>query len=34
MIAAHSLAMGTILVSSDRVFGRVKDLKLENWARP
>jgi hypothetical protein len=26
--------MGTILVSSDRVFGRVKDLKLENWARP
>jgi tRNA(fMet)-specific endonuclease VapC len=34
MLAAHSLAMGTILVSSDRVFGRVKDLKLENWARP
>ena len=34
MIAAHSLALGTILVSSDRVFGRVKDLKVENWALP
>src|SRR3954463_1165155 len=34
MIAAHSLALGTILVSSDRVFRRVKDLKLEDWTRP
>src|ERR1700752_3578054 len=31
MIAAHSLALGATLVSSDRVFGRVKDLKLEDW---
>src|SRR6185437_2854202 len=28
MIAAHSLALGTTLVSSDHVFGRLKDLKL------
>jgi tRNA(fMet)-specific endonuclease VapC len=34
MIAAHSLALGTTLVSSDRVFRRVKDLKLEDWSRP
>jgi tRNA(fMet)-specific endonuclease VapC len=34
MIAAHSLALGTILVSSDRVFRRVKELKLEDWTRP
>lgn len=33
MIAAHSLALGTTLVSSDRVFRRVKELKLEDWAR-
>jgi tRNA(fMet)-specific endonuclease VapC len=33
MIAAHSLALDTVLVSSDRVFRRVKDLKLEDWAR-
>jgi tRNA(fMet)-specific endonuclease VapC len=32
MIAAHSLALGTTLVSSDRVFRRVKDLKLQDWA--
>jgi tRNA(fMet)-specific endonuclease VapC len=34
MIAAHSLALDTTLVSSDRLFRRVKDLKLEDWARP
>jgi tRNA(fMet)-specific endonuclease VapC len=34
MIAAHSLALDTTLVSSDHVFRRVKDLKLEDWARP
>lgn len=34
MIAAHSMALDTTLVSSDRVFRRVKDLKLEDWARP
>jgi len=33
MIAAHSLALGTVLVSSDRVFRRVKDLRIEDWVR-
>ncbi|HEY4052619.1 MAG TPA: type II toxin-antitoxin system VapC family toxin [Terriglobales bacterium] len=33
MIAAHSLALGTTLVSSDRVFRRVKELRLEDWSR-
>ncbi len=34
MIAAHSLALGATLVSSDRVFRRVKALKLEDWTPP
>jgi tRNA(fMet)-specific endonuclease VapC len=34
MIAAHSLSLGTTLVSSDRVFRGVKDMKLEDWSRP
>ncbi len=34
MIAAHALALGAVLVSSDRVFRRVKGLKLENWGVP
>lgn len=34
MIAAHSLALEATLVSSDRVFRRVKELKLEDWNRP
>ena len=33
MIAAHALVSGTTLVTSDRVFRRVKGLKLEDWAR-
>ena len=33
MIAAHSFALGTVLVSSDRVFRRVKDLRIEDWVR-
>jgi tRNA(fMet)-specific endonuclease VapC len=33
MIAAHSRALGTVLVSSDRVFRHVKGLKLEDWTR-
>jgi tRNA(fMet)-specific endonuclease VapC len=33
MIAAHALALGTVLVTSDRVFRRVKGLKLEDWTR-
>jgi tRNA(fMet)-specific endonuclease VapC len=33
MIAAHALALGTVLVSSDRVFRRVKGLKVEDWTQ-
>jgi tRNA(fMet)-specific endonuclease VapC len=34
MIAAHALALGATLVSHDRVFHRVKRLKLEDWTKP
>ncbi|MGA9979991.1 MAG: type II toxin-antitoxin system VapC family toxin [Candidatus Sulfotelmatobacter sp.] len=34
MIAAQALAAGTILVSNDRVFRRVKGLKIEDWSKP
>lgn len=33
MIAAHALAMDVVLVTSDRVFRRVKGLREEDWAR-
>jgi tRNA(fMet)-specific endonuclease VapC len=33
MIAAQALAAGAILVSSDRVFRRVKGLTIEDWTR-
>jgi len=33
MIAAQSLAVGAILVSNDRVFRRVKSLRLEDWSK-
>lgn len=33
MIAAHALALGTALVTSDHVFSRVKGLKIEDWTR-
>lgn len=33
MIAAQALATDTILVSHDRVFHRVKHLKVEDWTR-
>lgn len=33
MIAAHALALGAVLVSSDHVFRRVKGLKIEDWTR-
>jgi tRNA(fMet)-specific endonuclease VapC len=33
MVAAHALALGMVLVTSDRVFGRVKGLKIQDWAR-
>lgn len=32
MIAAHALAAEATLVTSDRVFRRVKHLEIENWA--
>ncbi len=31
MIAAHALALRAVLVSHDRVFTRVPELKLEDW---
>jgi len=31
MIAAHAIALGAVLVSGDRVFRRVKGLKIEDW---
>ena len=34
MIAAQALFAGAILVSNDRVFRRVKGLKVEDWSKP
>jgi len=34
MIAAHALAAQTVLVTSNRIFRRVKGLKIEDWSRP
>lgn len=33
MIAAQALASDAVLVTSDRVFRRVKGLKIEDWSR-
>ena len=33
MIAAHALATGMTLVTSDRVFRRVEGLKIEDWTK-
>ena len=33
MIAAHALAIPAVLVSSDHVFRRVKQLKTQDWAK-
>lgn len=33
MIAAQALAAGVVLVTSDRVFRRVRGLKIEDWSR-
>jgi tRNA(fMet)-specific endonuclease VapC len=33
LIAAHALAVGAILVTADKAFGRVKKLKIENWTK-
>ena len=34
MIAAHALAIGAVLVTHDRAFRRVKDLRIEDWSKP
>jgi tRNA(fMet)-specific endonuclease VapC len=34
MIAGQALAAGAILVSNERVFWRVKSLKIEDWSKP
>lgn len=34
MIAAHALAAEAVLVTHDRVFRRLKQLKIEDWAKP
>jgi tRNA(fMet)-specific endonuclease VapC len=33
LIAAHAVALGTTLVSDDRIFSRIGQLKVENWLR-
>jgi tRNA(fMet)-specific endonuclease VapC len=33
MIAAHALATGTILVTNDRVFRRIKGPRVEDWTK-
>lgn len=33
MIAAHALALGLILITNDRAFGRIRKLKTEDWTR-
>ena len=34
MIAAHALAAQAVLVTNDRAFGRLKELKIEDWTKP
>ena len=34
LIAAHALAVEAVLVTHDRVFRRVKGLKIEDWSKP
>jgi tRNA(fMet)-specific endonuclease VapC len=31
MIGSHALAVGAILVTNDRAFARIKNLKVEDW---
>jgi tRNA(fMet)-specific endonuclease VapC len=33
LIAAHALALEAVLVTHDRVFRRVKRLKIEDWSK-
>ena len=34
MIAAHALALGAVLVTNDRAFTRIRELKVEDWTKP
>jgi len=34
MIAAHALAAEAVLVTNDRAFHRIKQLKIEDWTKP
>jgi tRNA(fMet)-specific endonuclease VapC len=34
MIAAQALAVDAILVSNDRVFRRIRGLRIEDWSKP
>ena len=34
MIAVHALAAQAVLVTNDRIFGRVKGLKTADWSQP
>ncbi|WP_152048072.1 PIN domain-containing protein [Aureimonas psammosilenae] len=33
LIAAHASALGAMLVSDDRIFPRIAELRVENWLR-
>lgn len=33
MIAAHALALGLIVITNDRAFGRIRRLKTEDWTK-
>jgi tRNA(fMet)-specific endonuclease VapC len=33
LIAAHALAVEAVLVTHDRVFRRIKELKIEDWSK-
>lgn len=33
MIAAHALALGLVLITNDRAFGRIRKLKTEDWTK-
>jgi tRNA(fMet)-specific endonuclease VapC len=34
MIGAHALALGAVLVTNDRAFKRIRELKVEDWTKP
>ena len=33
MIAAHAMALGVVLVTGDRAFGRIRGLRMEDWTK-